>query len=241
VPEPATGLPHPWANIRERVTRTRTELHEIGKFGIIGMIAWVVDTGVFNAMLSLQGNRYWAAVVSTTVSATVAFIGNRFWTWRDRPRSGLRREYILYAFFNVVGLAISLACLGLSHEVLGSMWPSVFHTRLADNVAKQGVGLILGTMFRFWSYRRFIFREAPKRANGAQPSTSVRGGSPGSHRAGPSGHAAAPSGPGRWAPAVPADRNTRRSPRHAAGARPARAPYVGGSPVADHAPAGFDD
>src|SRR5262249_4726324 len=164
VPEPATGLPHAWANIRERVTRTRTELHEIGKFGIIGMIAWVVDTGVFNPMLSLQGNRYWAAVVSTTVSATVAFIGNRFWTWRDRPRSGLRREYVLYAFFNVVGLFISLACLGLSHEVLGSMWPQVFHTRLADNVAKQGVGLLLGTIFRLWSSRPFHLPECSGRA-----------------------------------------------------------------------------
>jgi putative flippase GtrA len=228
--------------LRERIMRARKELPEIGKFGVIGVIAWVVDTGVFNVMLSMQGNRYWAAVVSTSVSATVAFIGNRFWTWRDRPRSGLRREYILYAIFNVVGLAISLACLGLSHEVLGSMWPSVFHTRLADNVAKQGVGLLLGTMFRFWSYRRFIFREAPKRSravpDGTVPATPAPGTAPARH-SWPVAHSAGATGPGRAQAA--ADHNTRPPQHHGAGPRPARTQRPSGSPVADHAAARFDD
>ena len=28
---------------------------------------------------------------------------------------------------------------------------------LADNVSANGVGLVLGTLFRFWAYRRFVF------------------------------------------------------------------------------------
>ena len=46
------------------------------------------------------------------VSATVAFLGNRFWTWRHRERSGIAREYSLYFLFNVVGLVIALAAWG---------------------------------------------------------------------------------------------------------------------------------
>jgi putative flippase GtrA len=138
--------------------RFRREIHELGRFGVVGIVAWIVDTVAFNAFLStFKGDWVGAAIASTCVSATVAFIGNRFWTWRDRPRSSLRREYILYAVFNALGLAISLLCLWISHSLLGAWRPDVFHTRLADNVAKQGFGLILGTAFRFWGYRRYVF------------------------------------------------------------------------------------
>jgi hypothetical protein len=50
-----------------------------------------------------------------------------------------------------VGLAIALACLAVSHYVLG------FTSALADNVAANGVGLVLGSAFRFFSYRRWVF------------------------------------------------------------------------------------
>ena len=105
----------------------------------------------------------WAAVISTTVSATVAFIGNRLWTWRNRSSSSLHREYLLYAFFNAVGLLISLGCLWISHDLLGAWQPAIFKSLLADNIAKYGFGLVLGTAFRFWAYRRYVFAARPSR------------------------------------------------------------------------------
>lgn len=152
--------------------RFRSEIHELGRFGVVGAIAWVVDTIVFNLFYSwLRGDYIAAAVISTTVSATIAFIGNRMWTWRDRPRSSMRREYVLYAIFNAIGLLISLICLWFSHKLLGAFWPSVFHTRLADNVAKQGFGLVLGTAFRFWAYRRYVFTDLVEPEQAPEPAT----------------------------------------------------------------------
>ncbi len=146
---------------RTYYSRLRVDLQEVGRFSVVGIVAWIVDTLAFNVALSLLAEDWLAAaVISTCISATVAFIGNRFWTWRDRPRSSLRREYILYAVFNVMGLLISLACLWISHSLLGAWRPNIFHTRLADNIAKQGFGLILGTVFRFWAYRRYVFSAA---------------------------------------------------------------------------------
>ena len=52
---------------------------------------------------------------------------------------------------NAVGLLIALSYLATSHYLLG------FTSRLADNLAANGVGLVLGTAFRFWSYRRFVW------------------------------------------------------------------------------------
>ena len=77
---------------------------------------------------------------------------NRHWSFRARQRGeSLRREAVLFAALNAGGLLIALTCLGISRYVLG------LDSRLADNVAANGVGLVLGTAFRFWSYRRFLW------------------------------------------------------------------------------------
>lgn len=137
--------------------RFRELVHEMGKFGIVGAVAYVVDTGIL-ALLLLTMESLVAKTIATVIAATVAFVGNRFWTWRHRARSGLTREYALYFGFNGVGLAISLAVLGISHYGLGAVWP-VFQTALADLVAANVVGLVAATAFRFWSYRTYVFRE----------------------------------------------------------------------------------
>jgi len=161
VPDAQTANPAQEAQpglVRRLVHRFQDIVHELGKFGVVGVVSYVVDTGVLNVLLSAHMNPLLAKTISTVISATVAFVGNRFWTWRHRPSSGLRREYTLYFLFNVVGLAIGLACLGVSHYALGSVWP-VFRTQLADIVSANVVGMAFGTLFRFWSYRRFVFRE----------------------------------------------------------------------------------
>ncbi len=153
-------------------SRFRHLLRELGKFGLVGAVAYVVDVTIFNACeVTFHLGWFVSAVISTAIAASVAFVGNRFWTWRDRPRSGLGREYSLFFLFNVVGLGIGLACLWLSHDVLGGVWPA-FRTVLADNVAKQVVGMTLGTLFRFWSYRRYVFPAAAPAVAPVAPSAA---------------------------------------------------------------------
>ena len=61
------------------------------------------------------------------------------------------REYPIFFIVNAIGMGIALACLAVCHYVLGLTSP------LADNVSANGVGLLLGSGFRFWAYRRFVF------------------------------------------------------------------------------------
>ncbi|MFU8870665.1 GtrA family protein [Micromonospora sp. SL4-19] len=136
-------------------------IHELSKFATVGGVAFLVDFALFNYLSSVQHvSPVLAKTISTVVAATMAFLGNRFWTWRHRQRSNPAREYALFFFFNGVGLGIAVACLAISRYGLGAIWPAVFQTALADNVASFIVGTGLGTLFRFWSYRRFVFVEA---------------------------------------------------------------------------------
>lgn len=137
--------------------RFRHLVHELGKFGVVGGICFGVDFSI-NALLLGEGVEALAAkAISTTIAATLAFLGNRFWTWRHRESSGLGREYALYFFFNLVGLGIALTCVAISKYGLGSVWPAIFDTNLASLIAGSIVGNVFGTIFRFWSYRRFVF------------------------------------------------------------------------------------
>ncbi len=133
-----------------------TLVHEIAKFGAVGLIALVVDIGVFNILiLGFNIGPMTSKVVSVALATTVAYFGNRYWTFRHRGRTNMGREYVLFFVLNGIGMLIALACLGFSHYVLH------LQSALADNISANVVGLALGTLFRFWSYRKWVFPEVP--------------------------------------------------------------------------------
>jgi hypothetical protein len=62
----------------------------------------------------------------------------------------------LFFVLNFLGMGIALTCLAVSHYLLG------FTSAVADNISANVVGLGLGMLFRFWSYRTFVFRKHPE-------------------------------------------------------------------------------
>ena len=134
-------------------SKLRALLHEVSKFGTVGAMSFTVDLAIFNILLQAGVETLVAKTVSTVIATTVAFTGNRFWTWRHRAHSHMTRQYTMFFLLNAVGLGIGLAG-------LGQIWP-ILRTPLGDNLSGQLVGTGLGTLFRFWSYRRFVFRATP--------------------------------------------------------------------------------
>lgn len=127
---------------------------ELSAFGVVGAVNVVVDTGLFNA------GHFWLGlgpttsnVMSTGIATTLSYFANRHWSFSHRARTGLRREYTLFFLLNAVALAMSVVCVDITFYLLGLTSP------LAVNVAKF-VGLGLGTIFRFWSYKRWVFLPA---------------------------------------------------------------------------------
>lgn len=137
-------------------------VREVVKFGLVGALAYVVDVGLFNLLRFggsgvLEDKPLTAKVISVSVATCVAWAGNRLWTFRHRRTARPGRELVQFAVINVVGMGIALVCLGISHYVLDLRSP------LADNISANGVGLVLGTLFRFYAYRTFVFTEPPQR------------------------------------------------------------------------------
>jgi putative flippase GtrA len=150
------GARNPFARGWRLLTAHRGELF---RFVGVGGTAYVIDVGLFNLLMLGPGWPDWVAkIVAAVVATTFAFFGNRHWTWRERlGSSAAHRQYLLYFFFNGVGLLISLACLWANNG-LAEIWPRYFDTVLAKNIAANLVGVGLASAFRFYAYRTWVFR-----------------------------------------------------------------------------------
>ncbi len=150
--------------------RLRALAREASKFGTVGAVAFGVDLILYNLLLSLGSETLTAKAISTIMATSLAFFGNRFWTWRHGAHTNMARQYTTFFVLNAVGLGIALTCLAISHYGLGQFWP-VLQSRAADNIAAQFVGTAIGTVFRFWSYRKFVFRADLARTTGVTTSS----------------------------------------------------------------------
>jgi putative flippase GtrA len=128
-------------------------IHEAAKFGVVGGIGFLI-TEVGTNLLQVPLGWLGANTIATVVAACVTFAGNRYWTFRHRDRDNVGREYAIFFVMNAIGLGIQLGCLGFADYVLGRT------DKLWLNVALF-VGIVFGTLFRFWSYRVWVWRAVP--------------------------------------------------------------------------------
>ena len=131
--------------------------HEFGKFFSVGALGYVVGVGGFNFLVHLDNaplasKPLTASLISGVASILVAYFGNRHWTWKDRHRTGAKREITLFFVINGITLIFGVICLAISRYVLN------LDSALADNISANVIGVGFGTLFRFWSYRTIVFK-----------------------------------------------------------------------------------
>nr|WP_319661637.1 GtrA family protein [Streptomyces sp. MI02-7b] len=135
--------------------RLRGIAREVAKFGAVGAAGVLVNIGVFNLvrhLTDLQVVR--ASVIATVVAIVFNYVGFRYFTYRDRDKSGRTRELGLFLLFSAIGLVIENGLLYMATYGFG--WDSP----LQSNVFKF-LGIGVATLFRFWSYRSWVFKALP--------------------------------------------------------------------------------
>lgn len=142
------------AEVRAQLTdpvRRRVLISEVLKFCVVGVGGVIVDIGLFNVFRHAGIGPLTSKGMSTTTAAIVTYFGNRHWSFAHRARTGIARELPLFIVLSAIGLGIAEGCLAFSYYGLGQ------HSTLAQNVSANGFGLVLGTLWRFWSFKRWVF------------------------------------------------------------------------------------
>jgi putative flippase GtrA len=132
----------------------RILLKEVSAFGLVGAVGFAIDLGLFN--LFFHDGQIVAKCISTTVAVVVTYVGNRYFSFSHRARTGIARETSLFFGINVLTLLFSLAVIGLFEYPLGYK-----SDRFVMNLANLAT-IAIGTLFRFWSYKRFVFLHPDK-------------------------------------------------------------------------------
>jgi putative flippase GtrA len=150
-------------------------LTQLVKFGMVGLVGLAVDVTVFNLLRatvlspdSVDAGPLWAKVISTLLAILTNWVGNRYWTFAKDRQSQTLREGLEFFAVSLAGMGIGLACLWVSHYVLG------YTSVLADNISSNVVGLVLGAVFRFVLYRYWVFSPSRRAAPAARPAPESR-------------------------------------------------------------------
>jgi putative flippase GtrA len=148
--------------IRDFYARFKGLIHEVTKFGVVGMAAFII-TFVGANLLHSNANmsQTLATAIATVVATAFAFVGNRNWAFKHRQGHGLGREGVLFLVFNGVGLLIQTGAVAFDQHVL-------HHTdKLSFNVALV-LGVAVATLFRLYCYHHWVFNAAPSEPPAAE-------------------------------------------------------------------------
>ncbi|MFJ9697999.1 GtrA family protein [Kitasatospora sp. NPDC101183] len=138
------------------VQKLRGLTGEVVKFGIVGLSGVVVNFAVFwvcingLGLASLRSN-----IAATVIAIATNYLGYRYWLYRERDAASRKREITLFLIFSGIGMLIETGVLACTVYLLG----------LDSHYEQMGakvVGLALGTVFRFVSYRTWVFKALPE-------------------------------------------------------------------------------
>jgi putative flippase GtrA len=155
--------------VRGLFERVRHLVHELAKFGVVGAVGFVVTEVGFNLLHFTAGfGLFTSNVLATGTAAVVTFAGNKYWTFRHRSGLGTGRETVIFFVLNGVGALIQYACVWIAKNGFGVT------DKYLLNVAFL-IGIGLATLFRFWSYRKwvwgFVAEESPAELSPRSPAS----------------------------------------------------------------------
>jgi putative flippase GtrA len=129
----------------------RILLKEVAAFGVVGAIAFVIQIGLLELLLHLHVGPLTANGIAMLIATCFAYFGNRSFSFSHRARTGLARETTIFFGINAIAFALSEVMVAIAAYPLGYK----NHPHIIVGVTILSIAI--GTLFRFWSYKRFVF------------------------------------------------------------------------------------
>ncbi|RSN28040.1 hypothetical protein DMC61_24265 [Amycolatopsis sp. WAC 04169] len=148
---------------------------ELLRFVLVGGASFVITMTITYGLkfTVLTDKPVTALIIGVLVATVFSYVANREWSFRTR--GGRERAHEAALFFLLSGIALGLNALPqlVSRYVFELEQPhvSLLTQEVADFVSGVLVGTLLGTAFRWWSFKKWVFPEA-----GARPRLLQGGG-----------------------------------------------------------------
>ena len=125
------------------------------RFAVVGAINFATYFALYNGFLRLHVQAVAAGALAFALSSISSFFLNKFWAFRDRKRTAMGRQYVVFTLFTLIGLGINTGALALF----------LIPLRRFGTLGKNGAALCaqpFSLAWNFTAYRRWTFRPAPE-------------------------------------------------------------------------------
>lgn len=155
------------SSLRDHVRSSwRILLKEVAAFGVVGLAALVIELALYNWLAvhwephvglghAAEPTRDYswlkAKAVAASVATVFAYFGNKYLSFSHRARTSVGRETTFFFVINLIALVFGELIIALFSYPLNQ-----HDNHLVMNVVNLGT-IGLGTVFRFWAYKRFVF------------------------------------------------------------------------------------
>ncbi len=143
------AAPVPTAPLRHATPARLRLLVQFLKFGVVGVLGFVVDTAVVYATRGALG-LYGAGLAAYVVAATANWVMNRLWTFRGLGSAPLHIEWARYMMANLGGFVLNRGTYALLVSFVPLCAEEPVLAVAAGSIAGMGVNFVLS--------RRMVFR-----------------------------------------------------------------------------------
>ena len=91
---------------------------QLMKFGVVGVIAFIIDYGLLAPTEAFGVNYLVSATISFTVSVVFNYVASMRYVFTHKEGMSRRREFIIFVVLSVIGLGINNACMWAGVELL---------------------------------------------------------------------------------------------------------------------------
>ena len=123
---------------------------EFLRFGVVGTVGFLVDTGVLYGAIGLGAGLYLGRAISYLTAATTTWALNRTWTFRGRGSGPVHRQWALFVVVNLVGFALNYGTYAVMVATIASV--------ASNPILGVAAGSIAGMFTNFALSRRLVFR-----------------------------------------------------------------------------------
>lgn len=131
------------------------------RFTAVNVVATVLALLIFNLLTHGVGGWFdgpmharplSSYLIANSAGMVVSYLGTRHYVFSHRKPMGPLGGAVNYVVINLSSFVIPMFCLWFSRNVLH------LDDAVSDNVSGNVVGALAGAVFRFWAFRRFVFR-----------------------------------------------------------------------------------